>query len=164
VRITAATVLSVATILVASGGAAAVNFQVLDQSMSVRFDRDGLGGIAPSAREIQVDESGVPVEPTLDVTQTADSNPNTEQVVTPKPTSTKQSNNPGTGNNTKINRTAKETEPEETKSETSEPTKETSKPTKTKKADKDEEDEEDDDEEDDDDSDDDDEDFEDEDD
>ncbi|MCX6402581.1 MAG: hypothetical protein NT032_01350 [Actinobacteria bacterium] len=146
-RIAATTVLSVATILVASGGAAAVNFQVLDQSMSVRFDRDGLGGIAPSAREIQVDESGVPVEPTLDVTQTADSNLKTEQVVTPKPTSTKQSNNSGSGNNTKINRTAKESEPEETESESSEPTKETSKPTKTKKAEK-EEDEEDDDSED----------------
>ena len=144
-RLAATTVLSVATILVASGGAAAVNFQVLDQSMSVRFDRDGLGGIAPSAREIQVDESGVPVEPTLEVTPTADSNLKTEQVVTPKPTSTKQSNNPGTGNNTKINRTSKETEPEETESESSEPTKETSKPTKTKKAEKDEEDQEDDD-------------------
>ena len=137
-RIAATTVLSVATILVASGGAAAVNFQVLDQSMSVRIDREGLGGIAPSAREIQVDQSGVPVEPTLDVTQTTDSNPNTEQVVTPKPTSTKQSNNSGTGNNSKVNRTTNETEPEETKSESSEPTKETSKPTKTKKAEKEE--------------------------
>ena len=158
-RIAATTVLSVATILVASGGAAAVNFQVLDQSMSVRIDREGLGGIAPSAREIQVDQSGVPVEPTLDVTQTTDSNLKTEQVVTPKPTSTKQSNNSGTGNNSKVNRTTNETEPEETKSESSEPTKETSKPTKTKKAEKEEDEE---DEEDDDDSEDEDEDFEDE--
>jgi len=159
VRIAATTVLSVATILVASGGAAAVNFQVLDQSMSVRIDREGLGGIAPSAREIQVDQSGVPVEPTLDVTQTADSNLKTEQVVTPKPTSTKQSNNSGSGNNSKVNRTTNETEPEETESESSEPTKETSKPTKTKKAEKEEDEE---DEEDDDDSEDENEDFEDE--
>lgn len=144
-RIGATTVLSVATILLASGGAAAVNLQVLDQSINIRFDREGLGGIAPSAKEIEVDESGIPVAPTTDATQ--DSNQNVETTISPEPTSTKKSSNSGSNNRQQATQTPTAAEPDKTNAKTIEPTEETSEPKVTKsKKEKDDEDEDDDDE------------------
>ena len=156
-RLGASTVLSVATILVASGGAAAVNFQVLDQSMSVRFDRHGLGAIAPSAQEIEVDDAGKPVEQ-VTVSQSPESekknSQNTSSNSTPKSTPTRKviidsgtKNQASTPTPTKTTLATVEPEPtatsEEQKSNKTAKSTETPKPTKTKAKEKEDDDEED---------------------